>query len=158
MNLRRIKSSRKEPAAGDAFVLNMCDRFYLFGLVVRSHFEHVRINNCVLVYIYKQKISSIRPPRAEDLDRNKLAMPPFVTGNQPWTGGYFVNVASVRVNPTNSFKKHCFEQSSLFEDRPVRYYDDHGKSGQRFLPCILEGLWQLGTIDDKLSAVFKIKP
>lgn len=146
-NLRVLKPSRKRPASGDLFAMQLPDERFLFGRVIATDAEIGPMKDVILVYIYRPRFDSKDVPPRSELSPERLLVSPMMTNRLPWSKGYFETVDHWPLQPGDVLPQHCFLSAAR-----GRYFDEKGNE----LPGPVEpvgdwGLHSYRTIDDEIS-------
>lgn len=146
-NIRILKPSRKKPASGDVFALQLPDERYLFGRVIFSDLpaDKAPMPGSYLIYIYDH-VSPTKSPALEQLRPDVLLLPPVFINRMPWTKGYFETVRSQPLSDEDLLDQHCFRRWT------GEYRDEQGRT----IPAPVEpcGDWALSSyrwLDDHIS-------
>ncbi|MDF2050601.1 immunity 26/phosphotriesterase HocA family protein [Arthrobacter sp. Cr_A7] len=147
INLRVLKPSRKRPASGDIFALQMPDEKYLFGRVVAADLPSTLapMPGSYLIYVYDH-VSAAKSLAPGQLTRDCLLLPPVFINRMPWTKGYFETIGTQPLSEKDVLAQHCFRRWT------GEYLDDRGQR----LPGPVEpcGDWGLSSyrwLDDQIS-------
>jgi len=144
MNLVVLKKSRRQPAAGDIFVMKPGRTPFLFGRVIKTDANAGGFPNANLIYIYKFR--SMSKEVDVELHPDGLLLPPIMTNNLPWSRGYFEYVGNRQLQAGDCLARHCFR------DERGWYFDETGKRLRSPVDPIGEwGLHSFRTIDDAIS-------
>jgi hypothetical protein len=142
--LKITKRSRKKPQAGDIFVVQMPDRLFRYGRVIRVD-ANVGGLPAMLVYIFG--VSSPTKLPLPSLRKEELLVPPLLMNETGWRDGYFETVGHCPLKAEDVLPVHCF-----YDDPFRRYVDADGNSlPQRYEPCGFYGLGGYGSVDLKIS-------
>lgn len=146
-NIRILKPSRKKPAAGEIFALQLADEQYLFGRVIFSDLpaDRAPMPGSYLIYIYDH-VSPAKSPPLDQLRPDCLLLPPMFINRIPWTKGYFLTVGTQPLSAEDLMAQHCFRRWT------GEYKDEHGHP----IPAPVEpcGDWALASyrwLDDHIS-------
>lgn len=152
MNLRVLRTSRRNPRPGDLFALLPPGDLYLFGRVVSVDASPLGAGRAILVYLYSHRSADKRPPSF--LSHEDLLVPPMMTNKLPWSRGYFEFVEHRPLAQDDRLRVHCFERSWT---HPKQYFDERGtKLSEPLEPLGTWGLESFRTIDDKVSTALGI--
>lgn len=145
LNMRPLsKKSRKKPRPGDIFVVQMPDRLFRYGRVIRVD-ANVGGLPAMLVYIFRASSPTKLPVPA--LRKEELLVPPLLINNTGWRDGYFETVEHRLLKADDVLPVHCF-----YDDPFKRYVDADGNAlAQRYQPCGFYGLGGYGSVDLKVS-------
>ena len=149
-NLRVLKPSRKKPAVGDIFAMQLPDETFLFGRVVSTEAQWTLAagaDPALLIYIYRVRSEAKVLPERSVLGPENLLVSPIMTNRLPWSRGYFEVIGNLPPVPGELLKQHCFLSASR-----GKYFDDSGNE----LPGAVEpvgdrALHSFRTIDDQIS-------
>lgn len=121
MRLVPMKKSRKRPVVGDLFLVQPKDGLFFAGKVLKTELESADpfIKGAMLVFLYGQPSYEEKLP--EQLDSEKLLIPPFMITNHPWTKGQFVTVENRELTQEEHDLDYGFIQPSR-----GRYVDEYG--------------------------------
>ena len=150
MNLKELKKSRKKIVEGDIFALLLPNNTYLFGRVISTIASIGPMENCNLIYIYRDVSDDIK--NVPELTPENLLVAPIMTNNLPWRKGYFEVVQSKALNISDKLKQHCFHCS--FNGK---FYDEYSNQLEKAVEPV--GIWALHsyrTIDDEISTALGI--
>jgi hypothetical protein len=146
-NIRVLKPSRKKPADGDIFALQLPDDQYLFGRVIYADLslENAPMPGSHLIYVYDH-VSREKRPALHRLKPDRLLLPPIFINRMPWTKGYFETVDTQPLSDGDLLAQHCFR----------RWTGDYVDEQRHRLPAPVEpcGEWGLSSyrwLDDQLS-------
>lgn len=146
-NLRVLKPSRKKPAAGDLFVMQLPDERYLFGRVITTDAVIGPMKDVILIYVYRPRFESREVPARSELSADRLLVSPMMTNRLPWSKGYFETVAHWPLEPGDVLPQHCFLSSAV-----GRYFDEKGNELTGPIePVGDRGLHSYRTLDDEIS-------
>ena len=151
-NLRKIKSPRQAPVAGDVFALQLPTGKYLFGRVVLDNppRECAPMPESYLVYIYAVQSDTMRVEHGR-LRKEELLLAPIWTNKLGWTKGYFKVVGNQALDSSITLRHHCFRRYDGV------YLDEVGaKLSGGFEPCGQWGLVSYRWIDDHVSDALNI--
>lgn len=146
-NLRVLQPSRRKPAVGDVFVMQLPDGRYVFGRVIKTDAQSgFGPPNAVLIYVYRERYETKTPPEPSELSPDRLLISPLMVNRLPWSKGYFETVASWPLSSGDVLDQHCFR------DWTGKYFDDQGNE----LPGPIEpvgdyGLHSYRSVDDQVS-------
>ena len=146
-NLRPIKRSNAQPAAGDVFIMRLPTDNYLFGRVILAEpqREQAPMPSAYLIYIYSWQ-SRTKKPEQRHLSADSLLIPPTWTNRLGWTKGYFQTVENLPLGRDALLRRHCFRRHDGV------YLDETGrKLPHRLEPCGEWGLVSYRWIDDHVS-------
>lgn len=92
--LHVLQPTRKNPKIGDIFVMEPKENLFYFGKVIDANVvsKNPLFNGGYLIYLYNCPAKTKEIPN--QLDPNKLLIPPLVTNKQGWVKGYFETVGS----------------------------------------------------------------
>lgn len=95
--LLKMKPSRIKPKEGDIFIIQPQKSLYIYGKVIRSNIPNKdpMLKGWNVIYIYKKFAKEI--VILENLDPQKLLIPPQIVNNQGWLKGYFMNIGFSKV-------------------------------------------------------------
>jgi len=151
MNLRILRRTRKTLKPGDIFVLQARDHEFVFGRVIRTDARHGGFEECVLVYIYAAFSADKSGP--SELDRDRLLIPPLLTGKYMWTRGYFEPVGSRPLEQDDVLPQHCFYSFRWGES----YYDEfNNRLPERVEPCGSYSIYLPRGVDRDISIALGI--
>ena len=148
-NLKRLRSSRPHPKAGDIFRMVLLDGRPIFGRVVIAD-GHVRgpMPGAILVYIYRPGAR----PQEMPTGPGELLIPPIWTNRKGWTDGYWEMVDWRPVEPEELEGQHRFYRADvgLVDElaRPLPQLDDRARS--------VWGLASYRMIDDLVADALQI--
>lgn len=156
-NFQQLKPYRRKLLPGDIFVMQLPDRQYLFGRVVRVD-ANCFAPNCILIYIFRYRSDQPEPPsRLLVID---LLIEPQLVNRLGWSRGYFVTVDN-----------RPFERGERLE---INYFRDSVRSGPSGEPLYVDedrrpvgnpppeqlvgpkGLGNYLTVDDAVSKALRI--
>lgn len=148
-NLRVLKPSRKKPAAGDIFAMQLPDGSYLFGRVIGADlkdYNRAPMPGSYLIYVYNVR-SSEKDPDLNALLPDRLLLPPVFINRMPWTKGYFEDVGHEDLSPRLLLRQYCFWDAAR-----SRYVDEQlNPLPRERQPCGDWGLSSYRWLDDQIS-------
>jgi hypothetical protein len=148
-NLQVLKPSRKKPAAGDVFAMQLPDDSYIFGRVIEADlqdFNRAPMPGSYLIYVYSVR-SSEKQPDLGALLPDRLLLPPVFINRMPWAKGYFENVGHEDLSSRLLLQQYCFWDAAR-----ARYVDEKLIPLPRELqPCGDWGLSSYRWLDDQVS-------
>ena len=148
-NLRMLKPSRKKPAAGDIFAMQLPDLSYIFGRVIGADlqdFNEAPMPGSHMIYVYRHRTEFLRPKLAE-LIPSQLLLPPVFINKMPWTRGYFQTVDQQPLRPKDQLKQYCFWDAA----RGIFVDEKHHTLPRESKPCGDWGLSSYRWLDDQVS-------
>jgi len=145
-NLQVLKPSRKKPRPGDIFVMQLPDRRYIFGRVVRTDAVVGPMKNVVVIYIFRFHSRDRDLPDRSEFRPSNLLVPPVMTNLLPWSRGYFETIAHLSLGTDEMLSRHCLRSWD------GKYYDEFGIELPRPIQPVGDaGLHSYRTIDDLVS-------
>lgn len=129
MNLKVQRCSRKPPAIGDIFSVELPDDSFVYGRVINPS-ANLGSATGILVYVFRCVSQSVRAPETDELLISNLLVAPFVTGQVLWLQGYFETIVNLPLGPGEVLDQHCFAM------RNGVVYDEYGSQ----LPESVEAL------------------
>lgn len=95
LHLIPIKTSRKKPKTGDAFLVQPIKGVYYYGKVIseKSNSKYELIKDFPLIYIYNQTTTNFELPNF----LSNILIAPLITNYSPWTKGYFYTIGNIPV-------------------------------------------------------------
>ncbi|WP_460792938.1 immunity 26/phosphotriesterase HocA family protein [Nocardioides maradonensis] len=148
-NLRQMKGSKKKPASGDIFVMQLPDERYIFGRVVGADLAPplAPMPLSYLIYVYDVVSGTPAPPPVRSLTPDRLLVPPTFINQMPWSKGYFQTVASEPIAAPDLLRQHCF-----FDAARRRFVDEQQSPlPAESQPCGVWGLASYRLLDDLVS-------
>jgi hypothetical protein len=148
-NLQVLKRTRRMPAQGDVFAMQLPSDDYLFGRVIGadltdSHRAPMPGSN--LIYVYRERSGS-KLPDPSTLSPDQLLLPPVFTNRMPWTKGYFETLESHALMPRDLLPQHCFWDAARSQ-----YVDEQSRVLSReSQPCGDWALFSYRWLDDQIS-------
>ena len=135
----RILESRKQPKAGDIFVVSPSMRGYFFGRLVATDAEIGSMPNCHLLYLFATESETKHFPSR--LLIGDLLVPPLMTNRLPWSRGYFETVGHREFLAGERLPVHCFrelgrQRISALEARKTTLLDEQNHAlGSADIAC-----------------------
>lgn len=125
--LNVIKRTRAYPQKGDVFLIEPRKGKYFYGLVINNHICNIDGDDWLVVFIFKDRASSLT-----DIDfmpdYNNLLITPCIVGRGYWTRGYFYTIGNRKLD------KECdYGFYDMFRDRYVDEYDNEKENEPRLL-------------------------
>lgn len=105
-----------------------------------------RLSGAYLIYIYRYRVASPKPDRAE-LTPDNLMLPPVFINKMPWTKGYFENVDCVDIAEKDILSRYCFWDGG----REIYVDENRNEFPREFQPCGDWGLSGYRWLDDQIS-------
>ena len=160
INMQLLRKSRKIQKPGDIFTLQLPDKRYVFGRVIRTDVNLKPLLSLVtkkkkpdeepkmlLVYIYK--VLSNNKNDVPKLDKNELLIPPQVINRLGWARGYFETITNQLLQKEDILSQHCF---LMVWEGKTYYFDEEGnRLPNRIEPCGISGVGNYRIIDDLVS-------
>lgn len=150
--MRVLKPSRRKPASGDIFALQLPDGRYLFGRVIYADLplENAPMPGSYLIYVYDH-VSREKRPELDQLGPHRLLLPPIFINRMPWTKGYFETIDNLTLSDDDLLAQHCFRRWT------GDYMDEQGhRIPAPAEPCGDWGLSSYRWLDDQLSDKLEI--
>ena len=144
--LRPMKRSRRRPAPGDVFVMNLTNGRYLYGRVILADRprEVAPMPGSNLIQVYD--LVTDKPVPDAPLSPERLLIPPLFINRLPSTVGLFATIASRALLEGDRLRCYCFRRWT------GAFLDENGDQlGQRSEPC---GDWSLasyGVLDNAVG-------
>lgn len=148
-NLQVLKPSRKKPAEGDIFAMQLPEGSHLFGRVIGADlqgFNEAPMPGSYLIYVYRHRIESLQPD-FDQLVPNQLLLPPVFINKMPWTRGYFLTVDQRPLQPQDRLEQYCFWDAA----RGIFVDEMHRTLPREVHPCGDWGLSSYRWLDDQIS-------
>jgi hypothetical protein len=121
MKILKGKRSYKNPVPGDLFIFRTDNPKCSIGIgcVVIVDAKCLFYENCIIIYIYDEWISTIEDLNESNLKKDKLLLPPIIIDKSPWTKGYFQTIKNLELTDEDIFINHCFKHIN------GKYYDEY---------------------------------
>ncbi|RPF55479.1 immunity 26/phosphotriesterase HocA family protein [Aquisalibacillus elongatus] len=150
--LVKMQPSRKRRKEGEVFVIQPFENTFDYGKVIRTKLpsKNLMVEGMNLIYIYNQHSKEVDIP--EELNPNKLLIPPQIVNNQGWLKGYFqtVDIQSVLEEEKNI--------DFGFWDIKIKGYVDEEGERLDHVPAIHEdfGIGSYGSVGYSVKKVFDL--
>jgi len=151
--LIKMEPSRKRPKVSDIFVVQPKEKLYYFGKVILTQIKSKDsfINGMNLIYIYNSPQKELIIP--EDLELNKLIIPPTVVNNRGWLEGYFKTIGVRSVSEDDLKVDYGFKDIIRVNEF---YCDVEGKKLEHKPKyCSIFGLGSYGVVGRQIQKILE---
>lgn len=153
-NIRFIAKSRKVQRPGDVFVMLLPNERYLFGRVIATDAQLFAMTKVVLVYIFKTQQVGKQLSDRDELQTDRLLIPPVFTNRLGWSRGFFETIDNLPFLDGERLEQHSF-----LHPLHDRHYDEYSKPVSNPVEPI--GMFAVGnyrTIDEHISDALGFEP
>ena len=152
-NFQPLTPSRRRLQPGDIFAMQLPDRRFIFGRVVRTDADCFAAG-CILIYVFGHTSDTPVPPAR--LLVHDLLIAPMTINRLGWSRGYFMTIDSRPFEEGERLPVHYFERTRWGE---TEYVDEDRQAvgqPQEGTPVGFQGLGNYLTVDHDVSIALGI--